>query len=183
MAKDGTMRGGARPGSGQKRKAVTDKVAEGRSATLIPLPQPDDLDYDPLNAEPVPPMKDYLKAAQKKGEILQTKDVYEDTYRWLDKLHCRHVVAPQLVEQYSMSVARWIQCEQAISEHGLLAAHPTTKVAVSSPYVTIANNYMKQANQLWFTIYQAVRENASVTYNGATPQDNVMEKLLSVRGG
>lgn len=35
MAKDGTMRGGARPGSGPKRKALTEKISAGKTATVI----------------------------------------------------------------------------------------------------------------------------------------------------
>ena len=38
MAKDGTARGGARPGTGPKRKALTEKISAGKSATIIGLP-------------------------------------------------------------------------------------------------------------------------------------------------
>ncbi len=38
MAKDGTMRGGARVGSGRKTKALTEKIDSGLSATVIDLP-------------------------------------------------------------------------------------------------------------------------------------------------
>ena len=41
----------------------------------------------------------------------------------------------------------------------------------------------KQANNLWFQIYQVVRENCSAEYKGATPHDDMMEKLLSARRG
>ena len=183
MAKDGTSRGGARPGSGRKRKAAVDRLMDGQSAVVIAMPAPEELESAELEAERVPPMKEYLTAAQRKGEVLQTKDVYDEMYAWLDKLKCRHVIPPQLVEQYAMSVARWIQCEMAISEYGLLSAHPTTKVAIASPYVSVGQSYMKQANQLWFSIYQTVRENSAVSYDGPTPQDAVMERLLTIRGG
>ena len=183
MAKDGTMRGGARPGSGKKRKPAADKIMDGQTATLIPLPEPEELESVELDAQRVPPMKEYLTAAQRKGEVLQTEAVYNDMYVWLDRLHCRHVIPPQLVDQYAMSVARWIQCEMALSEFGLLSAHPTTKVAIASPYVSIGQSYMKQANQIWFSIYQTVRENCAVSVEGPTPQDAVMEQLLKIRGG
>ena len=38
-----------------------------------------------------------------------------------------------------------------------------------------------EENQSWYQIYQIVRENASVEYKGATPQDDVMERLLRAR--
>ena len=37
MAKDGTNRGGARPGAGRPRKALTEKIAEGKSAEVMML--------------------------------------------------------------------------------------------------------------------------------------------------
>ena len=39
MAKDGTRRGGARAGAGRKPKALTEKINEGISATIIELPE------------------------------------------------------------------------------------------------------------------------------------------------
>ena len=43
MAKDGTMRGGARPGSGPKRKALTEKISAGKTAIVIDLPDASEL--------------------------------------------------------------------------------------------------------------------------------------------
>ena len=39
MAKDGTARGGARMGSGPKKKALTEKISAGKAATIIELPE------------------------------------------------------------------------------------------------------------------------------------------------
>jgi len=36
-----------------------------------------------------------------------------------------------------------------------------------------------QANNLWFQIYQAVRENNAADYSGKTPHDDVMERILN----
>jgi hypothetical protein len=82
-----------------------------------------------------------------------------------------------------MSVARWIQCEEAITEYGFLAKHPTTGNAIQSPYVSIGQNYMNQTNRLWLEIFQIVKENSTGDYKGANPQDDVMERLLSARRG
>ena len=43
-----------------------------------------------------------------------------------------------------MSVARWIQCESAISQYGFLAKHPTTGSAIASTYVGMAQPFMRQ---------------------------------------
>ena len=45
MAKDGTMRGGARVGSGRKSKALTEKIGSGLAASVIELPEPKQVQY------------------------------------------------------------------------------------------------------------------------------------------
>lgn len=80
-----------------------------------------------------------------------------------------------------MSVSRWIQCEECITEYGFLAKHPTTGNAIASPYVSMSQAYMKQVNLAWFQIYQILRENCSEQYPEKSPQDDLMERLLSVR--
>ena len=92
------------------------------------------------------------------------------------------MTVPQ-IEQYAMSVSRWIQCEQCISEYGFLAKHPTTGNAIASPYVSMSRDYMKQVNAAWYQIYQVVRDNCSVEWGGASPQDDLMERLLNARKG
>ena len=80
-----------------------------------------------------------------------------------------------------MSVARWIQCEEAISSYGLLGKHPTVSNSpIQRPFVAMSQSFMKQAQQIWAQIYQVVRENCSeeVTLNG---EMDMMEKLLRSR--
>lgn len=180
MAKDGTNRGGQRTGAGRKPKPLTDKIAEGRSANASVLSFPEPVLFE--GAE-MPPVKEYMKAAQKNGIDLCAEEVYTETWEWLKKRSCETLVNKQLLMNYAMSVARWVQCETAISEYGFLAKHPTTGNAIASPYVSMSQTYMKQVNQLWYQIYQIVKENCSVDYSGASPQDDVMERLLRARNG
>ena len=51
VAKDGSNRGGARPGAGRKPKALTEKISEGRSAEVLMEPAE-------LEGMDVPPVKD-----------------------------------------------------------------------------------------------------------------------------
>ena len=176
MAKDGTARGGPRPGQGRPKKALADKITDGKAAGAMVLPEPAD-----IVGEDVPPVKEYLTARQKSGKDMCAKEVYEETYRWLKARGCERLVNNQLIEQYSMSVSRWIQCEEAISEYGFLAKHPTTSQPIASPYVSMSQTYMKQVNQIWYQIYQVVKENCSVEYDGKTPMDSTMELLLRAR--
>ena len=178
MAKDGTNRGGPRPGTGPKKKALIDKINDGTADGEKILPQPADIEgYD------IPPVKDYLKAKQKSGKDLCAEDVFIATYKWLKNCGCEKLVTLQQIEQYAMSVSRWIQCEEAISEFGFLAKHPTTGNAIASPFVAMSRDYMKQVNATWFAIHQIVKENCSVDYGGGTPHDDLMERLLTARRG
>ena len=47
----------------------------------------------------------------------------------------------------------------------------------------MSQNFMSQTNRLWMEIYQIVKENCATEYGGATPQDDVMERLLMARKG
>jgi len=179
MAKDGTMRGGPRPNTGPKKKALAEKIVEGRISMedgAVVLPEPIDIE-----GVDMPPIKDFLKAKQKNGKDMCAEQVYKSTYLWLKKRRCEKLVSTQLIEQYAMSVSRWVQCEEAISEFGFLAKHPTTGNAMQSPYVAMSQNYMKQVNQVWFQIYQVVKDNCTTDMGGATPQDDLMERLLQAR--
>ncbi|MBC2724387.1 MAG: P27 family phage terminase small subunit [Desulfosporosinus sp.] len=182
MAKDGTNRGGVRIGAGSKKKALTDKIAEGnlggRKLTVMEFSDTAD-----LQGQVMPEPSKMLGAVQKDGKSLDASEVYKSTWQWLNERGCAALISPQLLERYAMSVARWIQCEEAVTEYGFLAKHPTTGNAIQSPYVTMGQNYMNQTNRLWMEIFQIIKENCTGEYNDANPQDDVMERLLSARKG
>jgi hypothetical protein len=181
VAKDGTKRGGARPGAGRPRRALAEKVLEGnpgkKPITVVEFPAED------LQGAAMPPPKQYLSARQQNGQDLIAAGVYEATWQWLDARGCSQYVPAQIIEQYAMAISRWIQCEESISRFGFLAKHPTTGAAIQSPYVAMSQSFGKIANNLWFQIYQTVRENCSSEYGGATPHDDMMERLLTARRG
>lgn len=229
MAKDGTLRGGARAGSGRKSNKMspplidfgavcntettdfdteTDKknvskgqkkiaaqngsssktakktsstAAKPRKTASKSIKKPSDDDIPELEGADVPPVDEYLRAQQQCGKSLQAEYIFEQTMKWLKDIKCSGVISKQLIEQYAMSVARWIQTEELISEYGFLAKHPTTGQAIASPYVLMSQNYMKQVNQLWYQIYQIVKERCSEGILEET--DDPMERLLRERGG
>lgn len=186
MAKDGTARGGARAGAGRKSKALTEKISTGNPGgrKLKVMEPPEDLLVDvDLDGSDMPEIKSYMQEQQKNGEEFDAEEIFEETWMWLKERGCERLVNVQLVRNYAMSVARWIQCQHAISEYGFLAKHPTTGNAMQSPYVAMSQNYMKEVNNLWYQIFQIVKENCSSDFTGATPQDDVMERLLRSRKG
>ena len=179
MARDGTLRGGT-PGNhgGRPAKSLVDKYNAGDPANVMELPDPDD-----LIGRDMPRVKDFMKEDQKSGKPLMAEEVFNETWTWLCDRGCEQLVSTQMVEQYAMAVARWIQCEQDISEYGFLAKHPTTGNAIASPYVAMSRDYAKQMNAAWYSIFEVVRANSLTAFEGPTPQDDVMEILLRSRKG
>ena len=176
MAKDGTNRGGVRIGAGRKSKSVEEKFLDGQlDNRVIELKTADIEEF--TDFEPPPP-KDYLLAEQKGGGRLLSEQVYQETYRWLKSVGCAALVTKQLIENYSMAIARHIQCEEILSKFGLLAKHPTTGEPMQSPFVKMSDGYMKQASQLWYQIYAIVKENNAKGQIGLTPQSEAMDMLL-----
>ena len=174
MAKDFTLRGGARPGAGRKKKPLTERIIEGsvdKSMTIPDLPEPPEIDMTGI-----PAAKDYLSCDQKMGE-LHGKEVYDEVFKWIAERGCANVVSPQLVEQYSMAMGRYIQLENIVSQLGFLSRHPTTGSAIASMFVPMAQTYFKLANSLFQQIWRIVCENSADVVTG-NPQDALMEQLL-----
>ena len=179
MAKDGTNRGGARPGAGRKPKALKEKLDAGnpgkRPLTKLDIPEN-------IEGVDMPKPGEYLSGLQRDGKPLGADEIYNKVCRWLTKLGCEKLVNPTLIEQYAMSVARWVLCEEAISRLGFLGKHSTTGQPCQSPFVHMSQSYMKQSNLLWATIQQIVKENSSVDVTGSNPENDMMEMLLRSRG-
>lgn len=97
-----------------------------------------------IKAVEMPPIKEYLKDIQRDGSKLGAEEVLKEVLEWLDSHGAKSAVSIQLVEQYAFSVARWIHLEQLISKYGYIAKHPTTGAPIQSPYVAMAQTYMKQ---------------------------------------
>ena len=140
-----------------------------------------DNDIPELVGVDVPSVDEFLRAQQQCGKSLQADYIIEQTMKWLRKIKCANSIPKELVEEYAMARARWIQAEEMISEFGFLAKHPTTGQAMASPYVHAALDYSKQVDQKWYKIYQIIKEICSegIVENSNNP----MERLLKQRGG
>jgi len=177
MAKDGTMRGNKagnynRAGRGVQ-KTLIEKVNDG---TVRNLPT---LDTPHLVGNDMPTVESYMESEQHQGIEFRAGEIQQATWKWLRERRCDGFINPMLVNQYAMHLARWIQCEEAISKYGFLSKHPTTSQAMKSPYTQTSIDYSKQAVIVWGQIYQIVQEKCSEPWSGPTPQDDVMEQLLS----
>ncbi|MGJ4851716.1 P27 family phage terminase small subunit [Bacillota bacterium Meth-B3] len=191
MAKDGTNRGGRRVRAGDKPLPLIDKIAAGKAARILEPAnlRPEEL-LEPaeltgaaeLAGEDMPAPGEYLSARQKDGRPLGADALYTETWNWLRARGCEKLINPRLVEAYAQAFARFIQCEEAISTYGLLGKHPTTGGAITSPFVQMSQSFQKQANLLWYEIFDVVKQNCTTAFVG-NPQDDMMEALLSGRKG
>lgn len=191
MAKDGSNRGGRRVRAGDKPHALTDKIAKGESAKVLEVPDlhPESIlkavDLDggvDLNGVDMPGPSDYLSTKQKDGKPLGADGLFIETWKWLKDRGCETFVNPRLIEAYAQAFTRYIQCEEAISQYGLLGKHPTTGGAITSPFVQMSQSFQKQANLLWYEIFDIVKQNCTTAFV-SNPQDDIMEALLSGRKG
>ncbi len=189
MAKDGTNRGGRRVRAGDKPQPLADKIPKGRAAKILEVPDLhpesilDVIDLEgaaDLYGEDMPAPSDYLSARQKDGKPLGADMLFIETWRWLKERSCEKFVNPRLIEAYAQAFTRFIQCEEAISTYGLLGKHPTTGGAITSPFVQMSQSFQKQANLLWYEIFDIVKQNCTTAFVG-NPQDDIMEALLSGR--
>lgn len=173
MAKDGTQRGGARLGSGRKKTPLADRILNGSESKAEVLVTPAE-----LSDMKAPKPKKYISAKQKDGGKLYAKQIYTETWSWLNAHGCAALVSPQLIESYAQVTARHIFCEEQLSAFGMLARHPTTSEPIPSPFAKMSLDYLKQSNVLWAQIFQVVKENCATGYDGANPQNDLMETLL-----
>ncbi len=191
MARDGTYRGGRRPRAGERPAPLFEKIQKGKPAQVLDLPdflpetnlEADDFeDAAELDGMEIPEPSSYLSARQKDGSALGADLLYLETFRWLKERGCERFVNPRLVEAYAQNFTRYIQCEEAISTYGFLGKHPTTGGAIASPFVAMSQSFQKQANLLWYEIFDIVKQNCTTAFTGI-PQDDIMEALLSGRKG
>ena len=186
MAKDGTNRGGRRVRAGHKPDALVNKIQKGKAAEVMEFPVTDLDGSDDLGlvadltGADMPHPSEYLSAKQRDGQPLGADIIFEETYRWLKERGCDRLVNPRLVESYSEAFARYIQCSEAVSNYGLLGKHPTTQAPIASPFVQMMLSFQKQANLLWYEIFDIVKQNSTTAFEGS-PQDDAMERLLRSR--
>ncbi|MBO4394584.1 MAG: hypothetical protein J5800_09605 [Spirochaetales bacterium] len=191
MAKDGSIRGGKRTGSGRKGRTAAQKILDGVQDRSLNVNLMEDKDMENVPAIPswsTDEQKMIIKIGGKeyKAPPLQTHRIYANVWSFLDRIGVASDVGDHLIQLYAYEVARFIQVEQITSLIGFTVPHPTTGAPMASPYVNASMSYLKQANVIWSQISQIVRDrwDGSMKYGcyfPRTEQDDLMEQLLSSR--
>jgi hypothetical protein len=165
-------RGPAAGTGGRPRKSLDEKVVEGKKAKVLKSEKT-------AVHSGFPEPSEFLSSVQRIEIPLKAKEVYERVYKWLTQFGCEKFVTQDTIEIYALCIARWVQCEEAVSKIGFTSKHPTTGAPIASPYVAMSREYMKQAVAVWDRIYGLVRENATGDYFANAPNTDIMEMLLA----
>ena len=121
--------GGARPGAGRKKKALSEKLVDGNPGKAPLTKIQFGMQDSGLAGEDMPPIAEYLTQVTKNSNQNLTPQIYADTWKWLnDRLRSPRKGA---VEQYALYVSRWIQCEEGINQYGV-GKHPTTQMPIAA---------------------------------------------------
>jgi hypothetical protein len=173
--------GGARIGAGRKKKALADRVLEGKEEKVKVIKFKSE-----INGEDMPPPNKILSENTKGASKNIAKEIYINTWNWLKERKCEHLINPQIIEQYALSVARWRQTENAVHSFGFLAKHPTTQMPIASPFIKISQDFLKQSMNLWLQIYTVVKDNCADYYSGdgsEDPMEILLNSSMPKRGG
>ena len=161
--------GGHRQGAGRPKKTAAEKILSGnpgkRTIEIVNFEDAEEIPSTPA------------KWLTDKG-----KELYKLVYDWLAKIGCTKGIMPCHLEEYAHCKSRWHECEDQNSRVGLVIKDQHGNPA-PSPFVNLASNYLKQSNEAWAKIYAVVRETKLQAWDSTTPHDDVMEKLLSGKGG
>jgi phage terminase small subunit len=168
--------GGARIGAGRKKKSEEQKRLEGR----IPVKSKGKkLKGTDIEGNDCPEPHEYMNMTTKNASENIAKKIYGEIYDWLKKRRCEHLVQPHLIEQYSLSFARYSQAETVVHQFGMFAKSQTNGNPVPSPFIEISQTYLKQSQNLWLSIYSIIKD--SCNEYPQTEEDDIMEKILTGR--
>lgn len=156
--------GGYRAGAGRPKKSVTEKILNGN---------PGRRPVEVLNFE------DESKIPKKPASWLspKAKEIWKEVYEWLEKIGCTKGILPYNLDEYAHCKSRWLECEEAITTHGFLLKDANGKT-INNPCIAMAQNYLRQTNDVWAKIYAVVRETKLTEWSDDSPNDDIMENIL-----
>ena len=157
-------RGGARPGAGRPKKALSDKVLAGnpgkRELTVVQFDERKSAVEKNSNSGVIQRnhtprgMPSYLDMVAKEGgDVLPPAgEIFGMLSDWVESSGCGDIVAPSLVEDFAFLRRAYLECEYMNRKLGRIAS------GKRSPYVNMALDYQKAMmavyNQIWLIVSQ-----------------------------
>ena len=96
--------GGARPGAGRKKKALSEKLVDGNPGKAPLKKIQFGLVDNGMAGEDMPPISEYLTQVTKNSHQNLTPQIYEETWKWLRDRGCNKLVKKELIEQYTVNL-------------------------------------------------------------------------------
>ena len=168
--------GGARPGSGRKKRPLADKILEDSTRKHRPkvlnMPNPED--------SLLPEAPDYLRTMVATGvsnDVPGMKVIFDETVKWLEGTKCLHLINPHHITEYSILTTRWLECEDVVSKSIFWRSKKDGEL-MPNPLSDQALRYWKAADAAWDKIWRIVAQNCEENFGGHNPHDDLMEKLI-----
>ena len=164
MAKDGTNRGGARPGAGAKKKPLADKLMEGNPGKRKLN------DKEPRPDKHAPSCPKWLEPEAKKE--------WRRLAKKMELMGVLTEVDMAAFAGYCQAYARWKEAEEFITQHGTIVKTPSGYWQ-QVPQVSIAQTYNKIMTKLaeQFGLTPSARSRIIAGNEGSGPED-AMDALL-----
>ncbi len=161
--------GGYRINAGRKKKPVVEQQLEsvkyGKPVEIL------DFGPDAIELPETPPNHLSEKA----------KEIYANVYEWLKSIDCLKGIHSYTLEEYAICKARWMECEQMNTTHGLLLKDANGKMLIS-PYVAVGSKYLKEANDAWAKIYSVVEKTRKTILTEEEKEIDELELLFRKKG-
>ena len=169
MAKDGTRRGGARPGAGRKKKQKPE-IPEKVTQNVI---------LSDAERDSFPRFNRLLYDAEGTLSVKEAEDVYYSVFKYARDNGAEKRIPKELVELFAVTYSRWVQAERQISANGFISSHPTTGADCKSPLVAVSNTYSKQAQNYWYSIWIVIKD-GEASDSGDDSMESLFSKAASV---
>ena len=177
--------GGKRPGAGRPRKPLSVRIDEGVDAVSHRKPKvldfPENQDNQKSNNQNTNKSKSglpsFLEMASKEGgdDLPSAVAIYEQTLEWVVSTGCEKFVSKQLIEDFAFTRRSYLESEYMNKKLGRVI-----QGGKQSPYVKVAQEYLKLTTALYREIWSIVAQNSTTEYtkNGS----NAFLELLKNRG-
>ena len=158
---------GPKPGTGGRpKKALIDNLADGNPGKRPLTVLDENLNHKTQDLTP----PEYLQETGIR--------IFNQLVDWLKPTGCLGYINPEHIAEYALCKQRWLDCIKWNNQN-LLAKHPTTGQPMTSPYVSMEQQFLKLADEVYAKIWDIVKENSTTNFRENNPNDDVMEALLT----
>lgn len=121
-------------------------------------------------------MNAFIDIAQKDGSKLKTEEIIKLINKTVAESGCESRVPQELIEEYAVCTARWIQCEENNNKFGLLTKIPISQKPIISPYINAGMLYLNQSIKLRNEINSIIQKFGKIKFEPCDPVTQLLEE-------